>query len=678
VSVPSGVAGRVEELRREIRRHDRLYYVEAAPEISDAEYDQLFAELKELEELYPGLLTPDSPTQRVGGEPLEGLEQVRHVVPMLSLDNTYSRGELDEWYGRVTRQLGHPPEGLTTELKIDGISISLLYEDGILVRAVTRGNGLVGDDVTANVRTIRGVPLRLEDAPYLLEVRGEVYMPRSVFAEINRVRRQEGEPEFANPRNATAGSIRLLDPREAARRRLAIWCYQLARWEGVELERHSEVLEYLAGLGLPVNPHWERCAGLTALRPFLDRWESGRHELDYEIDGVVIKVDRLDEQEVLGATARAVRWAVAFKFPPEGKRTRVREITVQVGRTGVLTPVAELEPVRIAGSTVSRATLHNFEELARLDVRVGDTVWVTKGGEVIPKVVAVDLSERPEGSMPFPVPERCPVCGTQVAQDSGEVALRCPNPACPAVVAARLRHFVSRGGMDIEGLGGKLLEQLLGEGMIEDPASLWELDPERLAALPGWGELSAAKLVRELEEARDRPLHRLLFALGIPHVGERAAQLLARRFGSMERLAAATPGELESIDGIGPVIAGSVRRWLEDPGNRRLLERLEHHGVAMVEPGASGEEERSEEKVLKGLSFVLTGALSRPRDQIRRRLEELGARVTGSVSGKTSYVVAGEAAGSKLVKARQLGVAVIDEKGLEALVRERGGELWKL
>lgn len=674
MSVPAEVRRRAEELRREIRRHDRLYYVEAAPEISDMEYDRLFAELRELEERYPELITADSPTQRVGGEPLEGLEQVPHVVPMLSLDNTYNRGELQEWYARVSRQLGRPPGGLTAELKIDGVSISLLYEEGVLARAVTRGNGLVGDDVTANVRTIRRLPLRLEGAPPLLEIRGEVYMPRSVFAELNRLRRQEGEPEFANPRNATAGSIRLLDPREAGRRRLSVWCYQLARWEGVELERHSEVLEYLAGLGLPVNPGWQRCPDLAAVGPFLDHWEEARHELDFEIDGVVIKVDRLDEQATLGATARSVRWAVAFKYAPEGKKTRVRDIVVQVGRTGVLTPVAVLEPVRIAGSTVSRATLHNFEELARLDVRVGDTVWVTKGGEVIPKVVAVDVSERSADSVPFSVPERCPACGTPVVQDPGEVAVRCPNVRCTAVVAARLRHFVSRGAMNIEGLGGKLLDQLLREGLIADPASLWELDFGRLAALPGWGEVSAAKVMAELEAARNRPFHRLLFALGIPHVGQRAARLLAGRFGTMDALLAASPEELEAIDGIGPVIARSVKEWLADPENRWLLERLEEHGVAMTEPREAGGKSRP----LEGLSFVLTGALSRPRDEVRRRLEELGAKVTGSVSRRTDFLVAGESAGSKLEKARRLGIVAIDEAGLEKLVRERGGDLWNL
>ncbi len=671
MTAPREVRERVEELRRRIRRHDHLYYVLAAPEISDLEYDRLFAELRDLEKRYPELVTPDSPTQRVGGEPLDELRQVRHEVPMLSLENTYNRGELEEWYGRVSRALGHPPGGLVAELKVDGVSISLLYEGGRLVRAVTRGNGLVGDDVTSNARTIRALPLVLEDAPELLEVRGEVYMPRSVFAELNRRRRREGEPEFANPRNAAAGSIRLLDPAEAARRRLSVWCYQVARIRGVELGRHSEGLELLAALGFPVNPGWQRCPDLAAVWPVLDRWETERARLDFEIDGVVVKVDRLDEQRTLGATARAVRWAVAFKYPPEGRKTRVRDIVVQVGRTGVLTPVAELEPVRIAGSTVSRATLHNFDELERLDVRVGDTVWVTKGGEVIPKVVAVDLAERPPDAEPFAVPAACPACGTPVVRDPGEVAVRCPNPECPAVVAARLRHFVSRGGMEIEGLGGRLLDQLLAEGMVSDPASLWDLDPERLAALPGWGEVSAANLVRELEEARRRPLHRLLFALGIPHVGERAARLLAERFGTMDRLAEATEEELEAIDGIGPVIARSVTAWFRDPANRRLVERLAAHGVRMEEPGAG-----REERPLAGLTFVLTGTLSRPRPEVRARLEELGARVSSSVSRKTSHVVAGADPGSKLEKARSLGVPVLTEEELEALARARGVELW--
>jgi len=669
VSIPENVQRRAEELRGQIRHHDELYYVKAAPEISDFEYDRLLAELIDLEARYPELVTPDSPTQRVGGAPLAELQPVRHAVPMLSLENTYSREELTTWYERVCRQLGEEPDGLVAELKIDGVSISLLYEDGRLVRGATRGNGLVGDDVTANVRTIRRVPMVLENAPPLLEVRGEVYMPRSVFSELNRRRRAEGEPEFANPRNATAGSIRLLDSREAARRKLSAWCYQIVRAEGLKLRRHSEALELLAGLGFPVNPEWTVCRDLSDVDGFIDHWEEGRHRLDFDIDGVVIKVDELELQRRLGTTARVVRWGVAFKYPPEGKKTRVTNIVIQVGRSGVLTPVAELEPVRIAGSTVSRATLHNFEELARLDVRVGDTVWVTKGGEVIPKVIAVDPAGRPEDAEPFPVPQRCPACGTAVVKDPAEVAIRCPNRSCPDVIAGQLRHFVSRGGMDIEGLGERSLNQLLEAGLVTDPASLWELDEAALAELDGWGALSAANLRRSLDQAKSRPLHRLLFALGIRHVGEKAARILAGRFGSLDALARATAEELEAIDGIGPVIARSVKSWFSDPEHTALVERLAAHGINTVEPETSGEA-----RPLAGLTFVLTGTLSRPRDEIRQRLEELGANVAASVSRKTSYVVAGENPGSKLDKAGRLGVAVLSEQQLDELIKAKGGE----
>ena len=669
MSIPEEIRRRVAELRQQIRHHDELYYVKASPEIPDFEYDRLLAELMELEARYPALVTPDSPTQRVGGEPLAGLVPVQHAVPMLSLENTYSRQELKTWYERICRQLGHEPDGLVAELKIDGVSISLLYEDGRLVRGATRGNGLVGDDVTANVRTIRKIPLTLEGAPPLLEVRGEVYMPRSVFAELNRRRRAEGEPEFANPRNATAGSIRLLDSREAARRKLSAWCYQIVRTEGIELRRHSEAMKILGEFGFPVNPGWTVCHSLADVDAFIDRWEQGRHELDFDIDGIVIKVDELELQRRLGTTARVVRWGVAFKYPPEGKKTRVRGITVQVGRSGVLTPVAELEPVRIAGSTVSRATLHNFEELARLDVRVGDTVWVTKGGEVIPKVIAVDPAGRPPDATPFPVPERCPVCGTPVVDDPAEVAIRCPNRACPAVISGQLKHFVSRGGMDIEGLGERSLNQLLDAGLVTDPASLWELDEARVAALDGWGAVSAANLHRSLEEAKGRPLHRLLFALGIRHVGEKAARILAQRFGSLDALQNATVEELEQIGGVGPVIARSVTSWFADREHARLIRRLVALGVNTVEPEMS-----SGEKPLAGLTFVLTGTLSRPRDEIRRRLEELGAHVAGSVSRRTSYLVAGENPGSKLDKAGRLGVAILSERELDELIRAKGGE----
>jgi DNA ligase (NAD+) len=660
---------RVQELRELIRYHDRRYYVVAEPEISDYDYDQLFAELKELEGQFPNLQSPTSPTQRVGDEPLSGLEQVEHAIPMLSLDNSYSRDELQAWYARLCRELDHDPEGLAAELKIDGVSISLVYVDGQLERAVTRGDGTVGDDVTANARTIRQLPLEVDGLPPLVEIRGEVYLAKSVLDELNRKRRRAGEREFANPRNAAAGAIRLLDSREASSRRLAVWCYQLASAEGHEEDSHVAALHWLREMGFPVSPGLELCAGLGEVNGFIDRWEKRRHDLDYDTDGIVIKVDRGSERAVLGSTSRSVRWAVAYKFPPEGRKTTILDIVVQVGRTGVLTPVAVLAPIEVAGSTVSRATLHNFDEVMRLDVRVGDTVWVTKGGEVIPKVVGVVTAEREPEAKPYAVPKVCPVCGTPVVREVEEVALRCPNLECPAVAGARLRHFVARGAMEIEGLGGRLLEQLVEAGLVTDQASLWDLEAETLAELPGWGELSATNLLGELEQARDRPLHRLLFALGIPHVGERAAKLLAGRFGSLEALAATEPETIEEIDGIGPVIATAVSEWLAEPRHQSLAERLAKRGIDPREevdprPGAT---------VLAGRTFVITGSLGRARRELKDELERLGAKVAGSLSGKTSYLVAGENPGSKLAKARELGVEIIDEAELEKMMGLHGG-----
>ncbi len=669
------IGRRVDELHRLLRRHDHLYYVLAAPEISDFEYDQLFKELQGLEEAYPELRSPDSPTQRVGGRPLDGLEQVAHEHPMLSLDNSYSKDELRAWYARAARELGRKPGNLAAELKIDGVSISLIYEDGRLERAVTRGDGTLGDDVTANARTIRGLPLVLEGAPSLLEVRGEVYMARSTFDALNRIRSDAGESEFANPRNATAGSIRLLDSREAARRRLSVWCYQLARAPNHESTGHIEDLRWLTKLGMPVSPHVESCANLVEVESFIDRWEKGRKELDFDTDGIVVKLDAAAERAALGATARAVRWAVAYKFPPEGRTTVVRDVVVQVGRTGVLTPVADLEPLALSGSTVSRATLHNFDEVERLDLRIGDTVWVTKGGEVIPKVVGVVSSERPADAGAVTVPTVCPSCATPVVREEGEVALRCPNPGCPAVVAARLRHFTSRGAMEIEGLGGKKLDQLVAAGLVTDEASLWDLDAEVLAELPRWQETSANKLVAELEAARGRPLHRLLFALGIPGIGERVAKQLAHRFPTLEFLAVAAPAEMESIVGVGPSLSSSVTAWFADDRNRALIDRLRSRGVDPEDVGA----ESSGARPLTGMTFVVTGALSRSRREVQARLEALGAKVTGSVTSKTTHLLAGGGAGGKLAKARALGVEVMDEDMLDELLDKNGGDpLWPM
>jgi DNA ligase (NAD+) len=664
-------ARRARELRSLVRHHDRQYYVLAQPEISDFEYDQLFSELQGLEELFPELAIDSSPTRRVGGEPLAGLEQVEHALPMLSLDNSYSKEELHAWYERICRDLGRQPKGLAVELKIDGVSLSVVYVDGRLARAVTRGDGLVGDDVTANARTIRSLPLEIEGLPPLLEVRGEVYLPRSVFESLNRERRGAGEREFANPRNAAAGAIRLLDPREASRRRLALWSYQAARAEGREMDSHVAALHWLAEYGLPVNPALELCSGIAEVEDFIDRWESRRTELDYDTDGIVIKVDRASERAILGHTARSVRWAVAFKFPPEGLTTKLLDIVVQVGRTGVLTPVAILDPVRLAGSTVSRATLHNFDEIARLDTRIGDSVWVMKGGEVIPKVVGVVTAERAGDAQPYPAPNRCPVCATPVVREAEEVALRCPNQSCPAVVGARLRHFVSRGAMEIEGLGGRSLGQLVEAGLVDDEASLWDLQAAEIGEIPGWGELSANNVVREIEEARQRPLHRLLFALGIPHVGERAAKLLAGSFGSLDGVARAEVEQLENIDGIGPVIASSVKKWFDDDGSRDLVIRLQERGIDPHEDDQGPESAR----VLSGMTFVVTGSLARPRRELKEYLERLGAKVAGSVSRRTSYLIAGADAGGKLAKARELGVEVLDEDALERLVDSLGGEI---
>ncbi len=660
------IGRRIDELRRLLRRHDHLYYLLAAPEISDFDYDQLFSELQRLEEAHPEFRSPDSPTQRVGGVPLDGLEQVAHAHPMLSLDNSYSKDELGGWYARAERELGRAPGDLAAELKIDGVSISLIYEYGRLARAVTRGDGNLGDDVTANARTIRGLPLIVEGAPSLLEVRGEVYMARSTFDALNRGRKESGEPEFANPRNATAGSIRLLDSREAARRRLSAWCYQLGRAADRNSTGHIDDLQWLADLGLPVSPHIERCSNLAGVEAFIDRWEEGRKELDFDTDGIVVKLDGAAERAALGATARAVRWAVAYKFPPEGRTTVVCNVVVQVGRTGVLTPVADLEPVALSGSTVSRATLHNFDEVERLDLRIGDTVWVTKGGEVIPKVVGVVGSERPADAEPVAVPARCPSCDTPVVREEGEVALRCPNLHCPAVVAARLRHFTSRGAMEIEGLGGKKLDQLVAAGLVTDEASLWDLDIEALASLPRWQETSANKLVAELDSARSRPLSRLLFALGIPGIGERVAKQLAHRFPTLASLAAATAEELEAIDGVGPALSGSVMKWFADDRNRALIDRFRARRIDPEEAGA----EDAGAQPLAGTTFVITGALSRSRREIQTRLEVLGATVTGSVSKKTTHLLAGPGAGGKLAKARSLGVEIMDEDALEGLLDE--------
>ena len=659
----SDPARRAAELRDEIQRHERLYYALGRPEISDRDFDRLMAELAALEASRPELATADSPTRRVGGEPLSGFAPVRHEPPMMSLDNTYNLEELREWGARLDRlapDMAASGFDFVAELKVDGVSTSLRYEDGLFVQGATRGNGTVGDDVTENLRTVRSLPLRLPPAaPRHLLVRGEVYMPRAEFARVNREREAAGEELYANPRNVTAGSIRQLDSRQVAGRRLAAAVYQIA--DGPRFASHAESLERMAEWGFPVQDSWRRCHGLAEVEAFIAVWRERRHDLGFETDGVVVKIDDLALRERLGATSKAPRWAVAYKYEPEQAETVVRGILVQVGRTGVLTPVAEFDPVLVAGSTVRRATLHNYEDLSRKDVRVGDTVVIEKAGEVIPRVVEVRLGRRPDASVPFEMPERCPECGEPVVRFEGEVATRCVNPECPAVRQETIRHYVSRNAMDIEGLGDEKIAQLVAAGMLTDLPGLYHLDREALAALAGWGEKSADNLLASLAESRHRPLARLLFALGIRMVGERTAKLLAQHFGSLTALEAASEEELQVVDEIGPKVAASVRAFFADPRQQRRLAAL---AAAGVEPPPV-ESPTAASLPLAGKTVVLTGKLaSMSREEAAEKLEALGARVAGSVSKKTSFVVAGEDAGSKLDKARDLGIEILDEAGL--------------
>jgi DNA ligase (NAD+) len=663
-------AARAEELRAEIRRHERLYHVEARPEITDAEFDALVRELKALEAAHPELVTSDSPTQRVGGAPVSELPSVRHEVPLLSLDNAYDDAELQAWLDRVADRLDGRTPDVVCELKIDGLSVSLLYDDGALVRAATRGDGTTGEDVTPNVRTIRAVPLRLAaGAPRLLEVRGEVYFPRASFRALNEARAEEGEPLFANPRNAAAGSLRLLDARITAARRLSAFLYAVARWEGPGAPETQEgSLGRLESLGFPVNPHRTTARSGDEIRAFLAEWQSKRHDLPFETDGVVLKVDALADQRRLGSTAKSPRWALACKFPPEEATTVVRDIRVQVGRTGVLTPVAEFDPVLLAGTTIRRATLHNMEDLSRKDVRVGDTVAVEKGGDVIPKVTRVLLEKRPNGAREFVLPSTCPSCGKSVVREEGAVALRCVNSSCPAQAKEAIRHYVSRRAMDVEGLGDERIDQLLGAGLVSDVASLYDLSAGDLAVLDRWGEKSASNVIAQIGKSKDAGLARLLFGLGIRQVGEKTAKLLARRFGSFESLAAAGEEALTAVSEIGPETARGIRAWLEKSENRILVRKLAARGVRMTESLSAP----AGEGPLSGGVFVLTGTLSRrTRDEAAAAIETAGGRVTSSVSRKTMAVIAGDEPGSKLEKAKKLGVPVWTEDDLDDALEGR-------
>ena len=658
---------RARQLREDIRRHEHLYYVLSQPEISDREYDALERELRDLEARFPDLVTPDSPTQRVGETPSEEFPTFVHRVRMLSLDNTYSEDELREFEERVFRIVGEQEIVYTAELKVDGLSTALHYEKGRLVRAVTRGDGVRGDEVTANARAIRAIPLVLRDGsglPENLEARGEVYLPRSRFEAINRDREEAGEEPFANPRNAAAGTMKNLDPRIVARRGLEILLYSIANAREVGVTSQWEALERMRAWGLRTNPASRRCRGLAEVLAFCHEWQARREELEYEIDGVVVKVDDFHLQEELGDTSKFPRWAIAFKYPAEQASTCVRDIDVQVGRTGKLTPVAILEPVGLSGSTVSRATLHNEEEVARKDVRIGDTVLIEKGGEVIPKVVRVVEDVRPRGTRPWAPPEQCPVCGEKTVRPEGEVDRRCPNASCPAQLEERLKHFARREAMDIEGLGDALVSQLVEKGLVRGFADLYHLRLEDVVALERMADKSARNLLAQLEQSRSRELRRLLFGLGIRFVGERVAMLLARNFHGFDALAAASVEEIEALHEIGPVVARSVHDWFRDPANRRLVGRLKKAGLRTEEDAAA-----AGSRTLQGKQFVVTGTLeSMTRGEAKAAIEERGGRVTSSVSKKTSYVVVGRDPGSKADKARELGLDVVDETAFRDLL----------
>lgn len=657
------------ELRALIEHHRRRYYEDDAPEISDADYDALERELRQLEQQHPELGGSDSPTQRVGGRPGTEFEEFVHRVPMLSLDNAYDEDEFLEFDARLKRALDRERIEYLAELKIDGLSLALHYRDGELERAVTRGDGTRGEVVTHAVNEIQSVPRKLRRSVPFLEVRCEVFMPLDEFVRLNRAREEGGQPLFANPRNAAAGTIRLLDAKLRAGRKLEAVMYQLAAMEGDAPATQAATMEFLDSLGLPVNEHVAVCEDAAAAVDYWKHWVDARHDLPYEADGVVIKANALELQRDAGATAKAPRWAIALKFPQEQARTRVLDIEVQVGRTGALTPVARLEPVQLAGSTVSSASLHNEEEVERKDVRVGDLVKVEKAGGVIPKVVEVLRSGRRRGARRFRMPKKCPSCGSPVFRAEGEVILRCTGMSCPAQMAESLSHFASRGAMNIEGLGEALIAQLLARDLVRNFADLYHLDHETLAGLERMGDRSAANLLAFIERSRSNSLDHLIYALGIRHVGGGTARILALRFGSMAALGQATLEVLTGLRDIGPVVAASVCAFFENAENLQILERLRAAGVDPVQETRTSD---SGDLPLEGKTFVLTGALpSLSREQARQRIEARGGKVTGSVSKKTDYLVAGADPGSKLDKARELGVTVLDNDAfLELLSSE--------
>lgn len=661
---------RIDRLRDEIRRHDRLYFVENRPEISDQQYDQLVRELRELENAHPELVTPDSPTQRVGERPLDGFAHVTHRVPMLSIDNTYDEAELREFDARVAKLLGHRDYEYVVEPKIDGVAVSLRYQSGRLTLGATRGDGETGDDITQNLRTLRSIPLRLHGAgwPAVLEVRGEVFWPFTHFRRVNREREAAGEPAFANPRNATAGTLKSLDARVVAGRGLAFVCHGVGEIDPPpdDVETMADLYQRLARWGLPVSPHVRICPDVQAVVARVNEWDRLRGGLDFATDGLVIKINRFDQRDALGATSKSPRWCIAYKYPAEQARTTLLSVDFQVGKLGTITPVANLAPVQLAGTTVRRASLHNFEQVRRLDVRVGDTVTVEKAGEIIPQVVAVDLSKRPAGAAAIVAPTACPSCGGRVEQDAGGVYVRCTSPACPAQLIERLRYFCGRDQMDIEGAGEVLVATLVNQGLVRGYADLYRLRERRaeLVQLERMGEKSVDALLRGIEASKSRPLARVLAALNIRHVGGTTADLLADHFHDMSALADADSDALQQVEGIGAEVAASIRAYFDGAG-RGIVHELASVGVNMRQP----RRKVASDGPLAGKTVVVTGTLAGySRKEIQDLIKDLGGKAAGSVSRQTDFVVAGQDAGSKLETARRLGVRVLTEEEFNRLI----------
>lgn len=657
-------AARAAFLRSEIEKHNRLYYVEARPVISDQQFDALLRELQDLESRHLDLVTPDSPTQRVGGVPLEGFTQIRHAVPMMSLDNTYSEEELTAFFRRLQKGLGREEIDCVLEPKVDGVAITIRYENGLLKYGATRGDGQMGDDVTNNLKTIKSLPLRLpSNVPQNFEVRGEVFMPKAGFAKLNQEREEAGEPLFANPRNSTAGTLKLLDSKVVARRPLDVVFYGLADSAGLSIASQAEVHALLDAVGLRKADFIWHCRTAEELIAAVRRLDEKRHNLPYETDGAVIKVNSFADQRELGFTSKAPRWAIAYKYQPEQAETRLLAVDIQVGRTGALTPVARLEPVFVSGSTVSNATLHNFEEISRKDIRIGDFVIIEKAGEIIPAVVSVRTEKRQGGELEVAVPTHCPICGTAVHQDEDQVVIRCPNPQCPEVVKRRIEHFVSRSAMDISGLGESVVAQLVDLKLVRDVADLYQLNELLLARLDRVGTKSIDNYLKAIDLSKGQPAWRLLFGLGILHVGAGGARKLLEHFGGIDAIAAASLEELMQCPDIGEVVAKSIHAWFREAANIELLARLRASGLTFSQQEVVAASDR-----LMGTTWVITGTLSEEREKIADTIRSHGGKVSSSVSGKTTYLLAGDDAGSKLDKAIKLGVQVLNEGQFRAML----------